>query len=303
MSKDRNLEELDILAYGDGLFDGNPAAKGEFEKRLYARPEQAERARAYRSQTDALRAAYDHRVREPVPEQLSAVLRRPAEQQFRRFAAMAAVGLLALAGAALGWTLGREDAEGFAGKFVERSYDIYVSSSQKVEEKAVVEPLSWLSEEISLALRAPDLSESGYSIVDKYTVSDAEGQMVHLIYATPDGKSFSLFLRPRWVERKRGLQVATERDVSIAYWLEGPLASAIASRLPPEETLAIAKTVQGELLNQNVSQPVMHPGPGSPGSAPLAADLAESPAAPAPTAVPQGQPEHLQVEPSEVVPN
>jgi hypothetical protein len=169
------------------------------------------------------------------------------------------LALLVAATSVSGWLVGRNDRgiEWSPQRFLQQSYQGYVESANGVQmaRHASPEPLSWLSQEISLTLRLPDLTNRGYVIVDKRTVNDGQHRMVRIVYAAADGRSFSLFLRPRWDERRSGLQMETARDVSLAYWLEGPVASAIASNLTPEETRAIAETVRGALLDPDASRP------------------------------------------------
>lgn len=265
----RTVDELDVLAYADGLLDDNPVLKDKVEEWLHASPELAARMRVYRAQSEALREAYGGRVHEPVPDRLLAALEAQPRWRWRDAARAAALVLLIVVTSVSGWLLGRSDrgvqwtAQWSAQDFLTQSYQEYIGMAVdgRILPAERVEPLNWLSEEISLTLRAPDLTELGYAIVDKRTVSDGEHQMVRLVYAHRDGRSFSLFLRPRWDERQRQLHVATENDISLAYWLEGPLASAIASQLSPDETLAIAESVRGALLDPDVSQPTMHSDP------------------------------------------
>ena len=85
MSTEPTVTEADLQAYADGRL--GVERRAEVESWLAARPEEAERVAAYRRLGDALRAAYDPVLAEPVPQYLeSTAARRP---RARRIAAVA----------------------------------------------------------------------------------------------------------------------------------------------------------------------------------------------------------------------
>lgn len=260
--------DLDLLAYADGWLDQEPELKAEVEARLRAAPELAARAQAYRCQAKALRQAFDDRIQDPVPEHLLAVLEQEPARRGRHVVRAAALTALLVSAMAGGWLLGRTDrsVEWTSLDFVLQNHRQYVASEPgpQLIPAHQPEPVHWLADEISLTLRVPDLTHIGYSVVDKRTVNDGDRQMMRLIYAAQDGRSFSLFLRPRWAEQRHNLHVARKDDMSLAYWHEGPLASAIASDLSPAETRLIAQTVKGALLDPDLSRPTMQSEPSTP---------------------------------------
>lgn len=75
-------------------------------------------------------------------------------------------------------------------------------------------------------------------------------------YAAGDGRFFSLFLAPRWEERQAGIAQAERDGVSMAYWLDGPLASTVVTRMPPAETRQLAKAVR-EAMHANGDAPAV----------------------------------------------
>ena len=266
MTGDHTLDDLELLAYADGLLDADATRKSEVEERLQRCPALAERARAFQAQTEALRRAYNGRMYEAVPDRLLAAMKSHPRPRGWGWARATALILLVATTSVSAWLIGRSErgVEWSPQRFLQHSYQAYLDSANGVQtaRHASAEPLGWLSQEISLTLRVPDLADRGYAIVDKRTVNDGRHRMVRIVYQAPDGHSFSLFLRPRWDERRSRLQIETGRDVSVAYWLDGPLASAIASNLSPEETRAIAETVRDVLLDPDASRPtirIQHP--------------------------------------------
>ncbi|MDP2619698.1 MAG: hypothetical protein Q8P46_05915 [Hyphomicrobiales bacterium] len=257
--------DLDVLAYIDGRLDDDPGQKSKVERKIAASPELAARIQAYRAQTEALREAYGGRINEPVPEHLLAVLDRPRMSRARGMAAIAAVVLLTVGAGAAGWMFGRGETapEPPNRAFLQGSYKDFVNSTSgsRVVQPGNAEPIDWLSEEIFFTLQVPDLSDIGYTIIDKRTVNDGEREMVRLTYRRTDGRSFSLFLRPRSSRRNEDVTVSSENDVSTAYWRDGPLASAIVAELPTDETASIARRIRSSLHDPTISQPIMEAAP------------------------------------------
>lgn len=274
--------DLDVLAYVDGLLDDDPARKANVENRLQGSPELASRVRAYEAQNRALRLAYNGRLHEPVPEILLAVLDKDTPYRGRTLARAAAVACMVALASLLGWLAGRshQPVGEPASEFVERSYSEYVGTGAEAPMLAGRTPArsGVQADRVSLLLKIPDLSSLGYALVDKESISGGEQRMVRLTYAGPDGQSFSLFLHPRMDAHKRELQLTSKRGVSLAYWVEGALATAIASDLPSDETLAIARKVRKALADPSISQPTMQTLPGQQGE--LVTGLPEGPAGP-----------------------
>lgn len=275
MTDAKRVNELDLLAYADGLLDDDPGRKATVEETLRADPAAMARAEAFRQQSEALRAAYGWRLAEPVPERLTAMLERPASVRHGTALRVAAVVLLTVGAGTTGWMLGQGDEdEGWsAATLIERSYAQFVAESPggvfsgdieptigaKVGD---VRPLGWLAEEVSIRLKAPDLTDTGFTLVDKQAVAVDGEQIVRLDYAGPEGSGFSLFLAPRWEARERGIAQAERGGVSMAYWLDGPLASTVVARMPAAETRALAEAVRRAMHADGNGPAVIEPGSG-----------------------------------------
>lgn len=273
------IDELDLLALADGQLDHDPARRAAVEARLARSPGAAARARAFAAQTAALRRAYGHRIAEPVPDRLHAALEgRPARPG--RAALRAAAAVLLTAGAAAGgWLLGQgNDPEGWSvAVLLDRSHAQFAAAGPMAESGGAApqvhaRPLGLLTDAVSIRIGAPDLSAAGYTLVDTRAVAaDGEsngdrGQIVRLDYAAPGGRAFSLFLSPRWDARRREMRQLERDGVSLAYWLEGPLATALVTHLPAAEASVIAARVRDAMRNGTASAPVMEPEPGGAGS-------------------------------------
>lgn len=310
MTEAKRVSELDLLAYADGRLDDDPGRKAEVEAALAADPEARERAEAFRAQTEALRAAYDWRLAEPVPERMTWALEGSRRSRSGMALRAAAVALLTVGAGTAGWLLGPEiapEGPGPAGKLAELSYGKFIAGHPDETATALgaaagtVRPMGWLADEVSMRIKTPDLSGDGYRLVDKESVTADGRQLVRLDYAAGDGRLFSLFLAPRWEERQVGIAQAERDGVSMAYWLDGPLASTVVTRMPPAETRHVAEAVR-EAMHANGDVPaVMESEPGGkgvPGKG-LMADSATMPTVDASPQVPQTvKPAQRQVQPN-----
>lgn len=256
MTDANRVSELDLLAWADGLLDDDPGRKAAVEAALESDPELRARAEAFCAQTRALRAAYDRRLAEPVPERLLAMLERPARPRAGPALRAAAVALLVAGAGVAGWQFGQDGrpAGWSAEALVERAYAQFIADRPGAAEGAVepalgatatdAQPLGWLADEISIRLKAPNLTEAGFRLVAKEAVEAGDGQIVRLDYAGAGGQGFSLFLAPRWESRAAGIAQVERGGVSMAFWLDGPLASTVVAQMPAAETRALAETVR-----------------------------------------------------------
>lgn len=310
MTEAKRVSELDLLAYADGRLDDDPGRKAAVEAALAADPEARNRAEAFRAQTRALRATYDWRLTDPVPERLTGALEGPRRSRSGMALRAAAVALLTVGAGTAGWLLGPEigpEGPGPAGKLAELSYGKFVAgrpgepATTLGAAAGTVRPMGWLAEEVSMRIKTPDLSSDGFRLVDKQSVTADGRQLVRLDYAARDGRLFSLFLAPRWEERQAGIAQAERDGVSMAYWLDGPLASTVVTRMPPAETRQLAEAVR-KAMHANGDAPVVmesEPGGGAVPGKGLMADSATMPAADASPQVPQTlKPRQRQVQPN-----
>lgn len=259
MANEPTKLDLEILAYVDGHLDDT--ASRNLEERMRASPELAERVCDYQKQKEALGLAYDHSLDEPVPARLLAVLEKPAPRPVLTLTKAAALVLVIASASMVGWFAGRSHQSEvmLSDDFVERSYNEYVGTgaAPHLPPPGLTKAGSLGSDSVSLTVRIPDLSHLGYRLAGKETINGGSDAMVRLTYTTPKDKSFSLFLHPRPEHIERDIELRSGRSVSIAYWAEGPIAAAVAARLPSSETLGIAQEIRAALSDPRVSKPTI----------------------------------------------
>jgi anti-sigma factor RsiW len=256
------VRDIDLMAYADGLLDADPKRKAEVETYLRQHPEEGARVRDYAAQNNAIRRLYSPVLSEPVPERLQAVLddRRGWALGSVARAAIAS-GLILLAGFT-GWVIGQRGQSepwpmhAFVDQMLmadEQPYLISSSDSDRDLNQAMEErtqPLDWLSHQIAVSLQLPDLTSQGFTLVEKRLVAANGPQAVQVIYATSSGRRLSLFLRTRWQDETPQFRFAEKDGVTMAYWLEGPLAYALAGQLDRQEMVEVVQTLRTSMRHQ-----------------------------------------------------
>jgi len=257
VSTEPTVTEADLQAYADGRL--GVERRAEVEAWLAARPEEAERVAAYRRLGDALRAAYDPVLAEPVPQHLeSTATRRP---RARRIAAVAGwITLGALLGALAGWEArdwrrpaGQPLAEGAV--MARRAAIAHATYSPEVRHPVEVGAdqeehlVAWLSKRLGAPVRAPKLEELGYSLVGGRLLPGENGPVAHFMYQAQPGTRVTLYVRTEAVDnRETAFRYAEEGKVRVFYWVDRKLGYALSSAdTSKDELFKIANSVYRQL--------------------------------------------------------
>jgi hypothetical protein len=126
--------------------------------------------------------------------------------------------------------------------------DFNQALDQAMEERT--QPLDWLSHQIAVSLQPPDLTSQGFTLVEKRLVAANGPQAVQIMYATSSGRRLSLFLRTRWQDESPQFRFAENDGVTMVYWLEGPLAYALAGQLDRQEMVDVVQTLRTSMRHQ-----------------------------------------------------
>jgi len=253
VSTEPTVTEADLQAYADARLGAERSA--EVESWLAARPEEAERVAAYRRLGEALRAAYDPVLAEPVPQQLEgAATPRP---RARRIAGIAAwIALAAVLGALAGWEAhdwrrpaGPPLAEGAA--MARRAAIAHATYSPEVRHPVEVGAdqeqhlVAWLSKRVGVNVRAPKLDEAGMALVGGRLLPGESGPVALFMYQSAAGRRLTLYIRAEAKgQRETAFRYARENNVSVFYWIDRDCGYAISSAdLSKDELLRIATLV------------------------------------------------------------
>lgn len=252
----RPIDERDIQAYADGLLDRDPARRIEVEQWLRSRPAEATRCWDYRVQNTLIAERYAGVLEEPVPDRLYRAL--DAHRSVFGLARAAAFAATILTAGAIGWWTGVESVSSpspalrFAELVSEGSRLSQAShgnagvpaSGQLVGGAGQVHPLGWLSEQITIPLRLPDLSALGYMPVERRLVGSRGAKAVEVKYAGVDRKPVVLLIAPRWQDETSDIEIVEREGLRIAYGFKGPLGYGVAGEMNEDVIRQVAEAVQ-----------------------------------------------------------
>jgi anti-sigma factor RsiW len=259
MAESRSFGEDELSAWLDGELD--EAARAEIEVALAGDPEATATVAAWRAQGEALHAAFDSVLDEPVPPALAAAASAPAPKG-RTGSGMAgwmrAAAALALfvAGAGAGWVandrLGPPAATivNSENRFIHQAVSAHVvfirERRHAVEVDAAKEEahlVRWLSARLGRKFRPPALTQGGFALYGGRLVADEGGPAAQYMYQNGAKQRVTLYVRKRRDVPETAFRFAEERGQAAFYWIDGPLAYAIVAPLPRERMLQLARLV------------------------------------------------------------
>jgi anti-sigma factor RsiW len=248
------VSEDRLHAYVDGALDA--AAVAEIEAWLADNPEAAAEVAAWRAQREALRAAYDPVLAEPVPEGISALLADRGRQPGRAAPWLRAAAGLALfaVGTATGWLAHERIADGSEKRFVSHAVGAHVVFTNErrhavevLAEKEEAHLVRWLSARLGRQFRPPALAEAGFVLYGGRLVADDGGPAAQYMYQDSEERRLTLYVRQRRDVPETAFRFASERGAAAFYWIDGPLAYALVGPLPREQMLQLARLVHEQL--------------------------------------------------------
>ena len=257
MSDQQTVSETEIQAWADGRLEAS--RRSEVEAWLAAHPEEAERAAAYRSLNEELRAHYDPVLQESVPPRLERTARRDARAPVLAMAAAwAALGIAV--GAVGGWQLhalqapvpmaqpeapviARRAALAHATYAPEVRHPVEVGADQ---EQHLV---AWLSKRLGRDVRAPQLDAEGMALVGGRLLPGETGPVAQFMYQCARGRRVTLYVRTEAPDhRETAFRYARENNVRVFYWIDRTFGYALSSAdLDRDELLKLANVAYRQL--------------------------------------------------------
>jgi len=244
----KQITESDLHAYVDVRLSASDRA--EVDAYLADHPEDAERVKAWREQSSALRALYDPILDEQVPAELAAIPPRPAWHRYALAASFFVVGI------AMGWiaktalvpgtqtplSLPRQAAIAHVVYAPEVRHPVEVPAAD--EEHLV----RWLSKRLGKDLQAPHLGPLGYDLVGGRLLSGPQGPVAHFMYQDARGQRLTLYVsKTRGEPRDTAFRYSQEDRVSVFYWVDGNFGYALSGEIGREQLLKIANVVYKQL--------------------------------------------------------
>jgi anti-sigma factor RsiW len=257
MNTARQISELELHALVDGELSEEERA--ELEQILASAPAKLALARDLRDLNESIRARYAAELEKPLPpamaRQLDRLPRWP-DALARRQAALAAALLLALA-AGLGgyWAgtrgIGTQPAVNEPAFVLNAigAHTVYLPEVRHpVEVRAAEEHLvRWLAKRVGAPVRAPALDASGWKLMGGRLLPDQGQAAAQFMYEDGRGRRFTLYIRRETGLANTAFRFVERGEFGAFYWIDRPLAYALAGRLSREELMVLAHTVYAQL--------------------------------------------------------
>lgn len=255
MTAPRRISEAELNALVDGELTG--VERAEVEALLAAAPDEQALVRDFRDLNEAIRARYADRLEEPVPEAMLKLLGRvprwPAALATRQ-AALAAAVLIALTAGLAGFVLRGlvADARRPELTFVVNAmgaHSVYLPEVRHpVEVKADEEHLvQWLTRRVGAPIRAPSLADRGWKLMGGRLLPDLGLPAAQFMYEDAAGRRLTLYIRKETGLDNTSFQFAERDGLGSFYWIDRPLAYALAGRLGRDELMVLANVVYAQL--------------------------------------------------------
>lgn len=255
------ITEADLHAYVDGVLP--LARQAEIEAWLAARPEEAARIAAYRSQNLALHQLFDQVLDEAVPP----AIRLPARRAWWSAAAGrgAAAVLIAFLGGVAGWLVrGNTMPEGAgqvrlattapAAGLARQAAIAHVVYSPELRHPVEVGAeqeghlVAWLSKRLGKPVHPPHLGKLGYDLIGGRLLPGQSGPVAQFMYQDVAGKRLSLYVSTeQGAAADTGFRFAQEGKVGVFYWIDGDFGYALSASAGRGELAAIATAVHAQL--------------------------------------------------------
>jgi anti-sigma factor RsiW len=259
--QDQIVSDEELEAFVDARLDVSNRAR--VAACLDAFPKTADAVTAHRRINAQLRAHFDGVLGEAVPSSLLRTASQPphAPNAHRRAhrrrvlgiaAGVAAIGLL---GSVAGWWW-RDSAvlAESTREFVREAafaHQIYAADLEHPVEFSAPrrdEFLAWLSSHLGTNLKAPRLADVGFHLLGGRLLPANGGPAGQLMYESAAGERITLYLRADLANRRElEFQFASDRDLPVLFWLDGPRGYALAGDLERGRMLRLAKLVYDQL--------------------------------------------------------
>ena len=255
MTAPRRISETELHALIDGELTGEELA--EAEALLAASPADEALARELRGLNEAMRARYAGRLEEPVPEAIRTLLGRmplrpPARAQARW--AFAAALLIAVAAGLAGYFARGlvASSRGSEPSFVANAigaHNVYLPEVRHpVEVKAEEDHLvGWLTRRVGVPIRAPALADRGWRLMGGRLLPDLGHPAAQFMYEDAAGRRLTLYIRKETGMSNTAFRFYEKDGLSSFYWVDRPLAYALAGRIAREELMGLANVVYAQL--------------------------------------------------------
>jgi anti-sigma factor RsiW len=257
MSVPRRMSDGELHALVDGELIGEEAAA--MQAALVGAPADVQFVRDVAALNERLEAGYAGVLSEPVPDRLKVLASRIPERGAglaRRMLMLAAAMAMTLAAGAAGYGMAR-----YAGTpngkreaaFVTNAltaHSLYVPEMRHPVEVGASEEqhlVKWLTRRVGAAVRAPELAEHGWTLMGGRLLPDRGQPAAQLMYEDGGGRRLTLYVRKETALDNAAFRFTELGDFAAFYWIDRPLAYALAGRLERDELMGLASSIYAQL--------------------------------------------------------
>lgn len=262
------VSDAELHAFVDDLLSQSERAR--VESWLEKHPEKADEVHRWQAQAAALKQYFAPYARSDENDRALISARRTAERTGSRSSAfrllrLAAVFLIFAAGAAAGVyasdlfapdsRLAAAASEALP-RQAESAFLIYTSEVRHPVEVGAGERdhlATWLGKRLDYALRIPDLSPLGFSLVGGrlIPVNGKAGAM--LMYEDGTGGRLTVLLGRNTENRETSFRIASRGDVETFYWIDGEIGYAVTGEVPRDLLQKVADECYRQFENSERS--------------------------------------------------
>lgn len=239
------FNEDKLHAYVDGMLAEDERL--EMEAWLAGHPDDAERVRDWIAQNQALHAAFDPVLNEPLPLDLVRASRRQRPASSRIWRAAASIAALAITGLA-GYGIGLRSAEPEIIAQMSRDASlahVVFSTEQRhpveVDAAHADHLVKWLSKRLGAQLAPPDFTAQGFELLGGRLLTGGNGPVAQFMYQSADQRRVTLYIR----REARGnadtsFRHARESGVEVFYWIDQDMGYALSGGIEHDEIQRLA---------------------------------------------------------------
>lgn len=244
------IQDDELSAFADNEL--SPERSAEVEAWLSEHPGDAARLDVLRAQDDAIRAAYDPIMTEPLPEKLAALGRETPKAGRWPVARWATAAAAVLAIFTAGFVAARivppptvvAQQESLAEYGLE-AHSVYVGEVRHPVEVAAAEEdhlVRWLSKRLDEQLTVPNLSSDGLSLVGGRLLPAGGKPCAMLMYEAQSGERFTLLVA-RGGNGDTAFRYQEGDGFGTFYWYSGDLGYALVGPADKARLLGISRKV------------------------------------------------------------
>lgn len=260
------ITESDLQAWVDAALPEKRRA--EVDDYLAAQPEEAGRVRAYLTQKQALRSAFNPILDEPLPANLSALASPPPKAPTgvpqRPFLArwslqrIAASVLIALVSGFAGWqahdryppaeSLARTSPLPRRAAVAHAVFSPDVRRPVEVSAEQEDQLVAWLSKRLGTPVRPPKLGALGYELIGGRLLPGNVGPVAQFMFQDASGQRLTLYVSAEnTANQDTAFRFAQEGNVNVFYWIDGKFGYALSAGIDKGKLARIATAVYEQI--------------------------------------------------------